>query len=310
MERLLLILALILALILVLGLSGKVVLLRHGIRQLRKDLEEHFAQETNTLLDTASRDRELRQLASCLNTQLRLLRQQRHQYLSGDRELKEAVTNISHDLRTPLTAICGYLDLMKQEILPENQQRYLSLIQNRVDAMRQLTEELLRYSVILSRQELDLQEVCINDVLEESIAGCYAGLVSRNIQPRLDICQQRVERTLNREALGRVFGNILSNALKYSDGDLAITLSADGSLCFSNRASQLDEIQVGRLFDRFFTVETGRNANGLGLSIAKTLTQQMGGTIQAVLQEGTLSICLTFPECRPAHALPASRSID
>ncbi len=306
MERLLLILAL----ILVLGLSGKVVLLRHGIRQLRKDLEEHFAQETNTLLDTASRDRELRQLASCLNTQLRLLRQQRHQYLSGDRELKEAVTNISHDLRTPLTAICGYLDLMKQEILPENQQRYLSLIQNRVDAMRQLTEELLRYSVILSRQELDLQEVCINDVLEESIAGCYAGLVSRNIQPRLDICQQRVERTLNREALGRVFGNILSNALKYSDGDLAITLSADGSLCFSNRASQLDEIQVGRLFDRFFTVETGRNANGLGLSIAKTLTQQMGGTIQAVLQEGTLSICLTFPECRPAHALPASRSID
>lgn len=291
MERLLLILAL----ILVLGLSGKVVLLRHGIRQLRKDLEEHFAQETNTLLDTASRDRELRQLASCLNTQLRLLRQQRHQYLSGDRELKEAVTNISHDLRTPLTAICGYLDLMKQEILPENQQRYLSLIQNRVDAMRQLTEELLRYSVILSRQELDLQEVCINDVLEESIAGCYAGLVSRNIQPRLDICQQRVERTLNREALGRVFGNILSNALKYSDGDLAITLSADGSLCFSNRASQLDEIQVGRLFDRFFTVETGRNANGLGLSIAKTLTQQMGGTIQAVLQEGTLSICLAFP---------------
>lgn len=306
MERLLLILAL----ILVLGLSGKVVLLRHGIRQLRKDLDDHFAQETNTLLDTASRDRELRQLASCLNTQLRLLRQQRRQYLSGDQELKEAVTNISHDLRTPLTAICGYLDLMKQEILPKNQQRYLSLIQNRVDAMRQLTEELLRYSVILSRQELPMQAVCINDVLEESVAACYASLVSRNIQPRLDICQQRVERTLNREALGRVFGNILSNALKYSDGDLAITLNADGSLCFSNRASQLDEIQVGRLFDRFFTVETGRNANGLGLSIAKTLTQQMGGTIQAVLQEGTLSICLTFPECRPAHALPASRSID
>lgn len=289
MERLLLILAL----ILVLGLSGKVVLLRHGIRQLRKDLEEHFAQETNTLLDTASRDRELRQLASCLNTQLRLLRQQRHQYLSGDRELKEAVTNISHDLRTPLTAICGYLDLLRQG--PENQQRYLALIQNRVDAMCQLTEELFRYSVILSRQELPMQTVCINDVLEESVAACYASLVSRNIQPQLDICQQRVERTLNREALGRVFGNILSNALKYSDGDLAITLSPDGSLCFSNRASQLDEVQVGRLFDRFFTVETGRNANGLGLSIAKTLTQQMGGTIQAVLQEGTLSICLAFP---------------
>ena len=296
MERLLLTLALILALILVLVLSCKVLLLRSAIRQLRKDLDEHFAQETNTLLDTISRDRELRRLASGLNTQLRLLRQQRQQYLSGDRELKEAVTNISHDLRTPLTAICGYLDLMEQETLPENQQRYLSLIQNRVDAMRQLTEELFRYSVILSRQELPVQQVCINDVLEESIAGCYAGLVSRNIQPRLDICQQPVLRQLNREALGRVFGNILSNALKYSEGDLAITLKESGSLRFSNSASKLDEVQVGRLFDRFFTVETGRNANGLGLSIAKTLTQQMGGTIDATLEDGQLCIYLTFPK--------------
>ena len=295
MERLLLTLALILALILVLVLSCKVLLLRSAIRQLRKHLDEHFAQETNTLLDTISRDRELRRLASGLNTQLRLLRQQRQQYLSGDRELKEAVTNISHDLRTPLTAICGYLDLMKQEPLPENQQRYLSLIQNRVDAMRQLTEELFRYSVILSRQELPVQQVCINDVLEESIAGCYAQLIRRNIQPQLDICQQPVVRQLNREALGRVFGNILSNALKYSEGDLSITLEEGGSLCFSNSASKLDEVQVGRLFDRFFTVETGRNANGLGLSIAKTLTQQMGGTIDATLEDGQLCIRLHFP---------------
>ena len=252
-------------------------------------------QETNTLLDTISRDRELRRLASGLNTQLRLLRQQRQQYLSGDRELKEAVTNISHDLRTPLTAICGYLDLMKQEMLPENQQWYLSLIQNRVDAMRQLTEELFRYSVILSRQELPVQQVCINDVLEESIAGCYAQLIRRNIQPQLDICQQPVVRQLNREALGRVFGNILSNALKYSECDLSITLEEGGSLCFSNTASKLDEVQVGRLFDRFFTVETGRNANGLGLSIAKTLTQQMDGTIDATLEDGQLCIRLHFP---------------
>ena len=276
-------------------LTKSVLLLRSAIRQLRKDLDEHFAQETNTLLDTISRDRELRRLASGLNTQLRLLRHQRQQYLSGNRELKEAVTNISHDLRTQLTAICGYLDLMEQETLPENQQRYLSLIQNRVDAMRQLTEELFRYSVILSRQELPVQQVCINDVLEESIAGCYAQLIRRNIQPQLDICQQPVVRQLNREALGRIFGNILSNALKYSEGDLSITLEENGSLCFSNTASKLDEVQVGRLFDRFFTVETGRNANGLGLSIAKTLTQQMGGTIDATLEDGQLCIRLHFP---------------
>lgn len=294
MERLLLTLALILALILVLVLSCKVLLLRSAIRHLREALDEHLSQETNTLLDTTSRDRELRRLASELNAQLRLLRQQRQQYLSGDRELKEAVTNISHDLRTPLTAICGYLALLEQEPLAENPQRYLSLIHNRVDAMRQLTEELFRYSVILSRQELSLEAVCINDVLEESIASCYLDLVGRNIQPQLDICQQPVVRQLNREALNRVFGNILSNAIKYSEGDLSITLTQDGTLCFSNTAQKLDEVQLGRLFDRFFTVETGRSANGLGLSIAKALTQQMGGTIRAALHEGRLSIFLAF----------------
>ena len=277
------------------GLLFKIHLLRKSAQEIQEAFLYRLTTDTNTLIDISSRDSHMRQLAASINTQLRLLRQQQQQYLSGDRELKEAVTNISHDLRTPLTAICGYLDLMEQEPLPENQQRYLSLIQNRVDAMRQLTEELFRYSVILSRQELPVQQVCINDVLEESIAGCYAGLVSRNIQPQLDICQQPVVRQLNREALGRVFGNILSNALKYSEGDLAITLEEGGSLCFSNTASKLDEVQVGRLFDRFFTVETGRNANGLGLSIAKTLTQQMGGTIDATLEDGQLCIRLHFP---------------
>ena len=294
MEHLLLIIIGILLLI-IFVLLAKVYFLHRSAQEIADAFRDRLTADTNTLIDISSRDSHMRQLAASINTQLRLLRHQRHQYLSGDRELKEAVTNISHDLRTPLTAICGYLDLMEQETLPENQQRYLSLIQNRVDAMRQLTEELFRYSVILSRQELPVQQVCINDVLEESIAGCYAQLIRRNIQPQLDICQQPVVRQLNREALGRVFGNILSNALKYSEGDLSITLEENGSLCFSNTASKLDEVQVGRLFDRFFTVETGRNANGLGLSIAKTLTQQMGGTIDATLEDGQLCIRLHFP---------------
>ena len=223
-----------------------------------------------------------------------ILRKQRHRYLVGDRELKEAVTNISHDLRTPLTAICGYLDLLQREPLSENAVRYISLIENRTEAMKQLTEELFRYSVILSTQELEIETVCLNGVLEESIAAFYAALTSRGIQPQIHMSGKRIEKQLNRDALSRVFSNILNNALKYSDGDLEITLRDYGEIVFANTASGLNEIQVGKLFDRFFTVEAARNLGGLGLAISKTLVEQMGGNISAKLVDHVLSIQIQF----------------
>ncbi|MDE5931133.1 MAG: HAMP domain-containing histidine kinase, partial [Lachnospiraceae bacterium] len=95
--------------------------------------------------------------------------------------------------------------------------------------------------------------------------------------------------------LSRIIGNIISNAMKYSDGDLQITLSERGEMTFSNHASGLDEVQAGKLFDRFYTVHTARKSTGLGLSIAKQLTERMGGIIDAGYREGMLSIYLFFP---------------
>ena len=293
MEHLLLAIIGILLLI-IFVLLAKVYFLRRSAQEIRDAFRDRLAADTNTLIDVSTRDPYMRKLAAEINVQLRLLRQQRHKYLSGDRELKDAVTNISHDLRTPLTAICGYMDLLQKEETNENVSRYLSLIENRVDAMKQLTEELFRYSVILSTQEMVMETVYVNGALEESIAAFYGVLTSRGIQPEICITENRIERQLNREALSRIFGNILNNALKYSDGDLSITLRNDGEIIFSNTASGLNEVQVGKLFDRFFTVEAARNANGLGLSIAKTLVEQMGGTIQAKLQDSRLYICIHF----------------
>ena len=294
MEHLLFIIIGILLLI-IFVLLAKVYFLRKSAQEIRDAFRDRLTVDTNTLIDISTRDPYMRKLAADINVQLRLLRQQRHKYLTGDRELKEAVTNISHDLRTPLTAICGYLDLLDKEDKSENTSRYLSLIGNRVEAMKQLTEELFRYSVILSTGDLVLEPVCVNGVLEESIAAFYGALTSRDIQPEIHITENRIERQLNREALGRVFSNILNNALKYSDGDLEIFLHDDGEIIFSNTASRLNEVQVGKLFDRFFTVEAARNANGLGLAISKTLVEQMGGTIQAKSEEGRLYICIYFP---------------
>ena len=293
MEHLLLIIIGILLLI-IFVLAVKVWFLRKSAQEIAEAFRDRLAADTNTLIDISTRDPYMRKLAADINVQLRLLRQQRHKYLSGDRELKEAVTNISHDLRTPLTAICGYLDLLDKEDKSENTSRYLSLIANRVEAMKQLTEELFRYSVILSTGDLKLDTVYVNGVLEESIAAFYGALTSRGIQPEIDITENRIERQLNREALGRVFSNILNNALKYSDGDLEITLHDDGEIVFSNTASGLNEVQVGKLFDRFFTVEAARNSNGLGLAISKTLVEQMGGSISAELKEKRLVILIRF----------------
>ena len=269
------------------ALLGKIYLMHKATLEIGEAFEVKLAADTNTLIDISSRDPYLCRLAASINTQLRILRKQRHRYLVGDRELKEAVTNISHDLRTPLTAICGYLDLLQREPLSENAVRYISLIENRTEAMKQLTEELFRYSVILSTQELEMETVCLNGVLEESIT-------SRGIQPQIHMSGKRIEKQLNRDAISRVFSNILNNALKYSDGDLEITLRDDGEIVFANTASGLNEIQVGKLFDRFFTVEAARNLGGLGLAISKTLVEQMGGNISAKLVDHVLSIQIQF----------------
>lgn len=268
-------------LVIIVGLVIKIYCLESDIKEIIGDFEEKLLADTNTLISISSRDRNIRNLAASINGQLKVLRKLQLKYQNGDAELKAAVTNISHDLRTPLTAICGYMDLLEKEEKSENVSRYLSLIENRIDAMKQLTEEMFRYSVILSTEDMELEMVHINAVLEESIAGFYGALKERGIEPVISITEQRIERCGNKAALSRVFSNILNNALKYSDGDLEISLQDDGTILFSNTATALNEVHVGKLFDRFYTVENARNSNGLGLSIAKTLIEQMNGEIEA-----------------------------
>ena len=213
----------------------------------------------------------------------------------GNQELKVAVTNISHDLRTPLTAICGYLDLLEQEESDDNVKKYLDVIRERTDSMRSLTEELFSCSLLAIQDEkLHIEQICINDILEQSIAGFYGVLINKRILPDIQMSEIRVMRQLDKEAVRRIFDNILSNAARYSDGDLAISLSADGRIQFSNHAAKLSSVEVEKLFERFYTVETARNSTGIGLSIARLLTERMGGDITAEYKDGQLYIQIAF----------------
>ena len=263
------------------------LILRHSIREVAEELEEKLRTDTNTLISISIGDSSVQLLASRINRQLRALRKERLKLQTGNDELTTAVTNISHDLRTPLTAICGYLDLLEQEPQSEKSGRYLAVIRERTDAMRSLTEELFRYSVITATMdELCMERVSLNDILEQSLAGFYGALSARGITPELQMPEEKVVR--------RIFDNILSNAVKYSSGDLAVSLMPDGAVTFSNSAPSLSRVQAERLFDRFYTVETARSSTGLGLSIAKLLTEKMGGTITAEYENGHLQICIAF----------------
>lgn len=277
-------------------LLAYLLVLRHSLREAAEELDEKLRTDTNTLISISSGDRAMQSLITHINRQLQALRRERLRLHSGNAELTAAVTNISHDLRTPLTALCGYLDLLEQEPQTEAAARYLAVIRERTDAMRALTEELFRYSVLTATaDELHTEPVCLNDVLEQSLAGFYGTPSARGITPSVQLPEEKVIRPLDATALRRVFDNILSNAAKYSDGDLAVALAPDGEVTFSNRASALSRVEAARLFDRFYTVDSARGSTGLGLSIAKLLTEKLHGTISADYENETLRICIAFP---------------
>ena len=275
----------------------KWALLRASLREVSRELAEKLRTDTNTLISLSSGDRAVRALAAQMNIQLQALRRERLRLQKGDAELKNAITNVSHDLRTPLTAICGYLELLEKEEHSEKARRYLAVIRERSQAMRDLTEELFRYSMAAAAaEEMTRQPVSVKDVLEQSLAGFYGSLTEKGISPEIRLPNGPVVRNLDPAALRRIFDNLLNNALKYSDGDLRVSLTEAGEAVFSNAAGKLDCVQTQRLFDRFYTVETASGSTGLGLSIAHMLVENMGGEIGAEYVSGRLRIFVRFPE--------------
>ena len=191
----------------------KLWLLRRSLDEIAGQLGERLSQDTNNPIFLSTRDPHARKLAAELNTQLKELRRQRQKFRQGDMELKNAVTNISHDLRTPLTAIRGYLDLLEREDLPEDALRYLEQIENRMEAMTRLTEELFRYSLAADLPQLVLEETDLRRVLEESLVSFYANLGQRGIVPQIALPEEPVIRRLDPSAASRSFGNIIINIL-------------------------------------------------------------------------------------------------
>ncbi len=275
----------------------KIYMMKKSVREIRTDFGDRGKLDSNSLIGVSSRDKDIRALTNDMNHVIVDLRKAFHKYKEGDREVRTAITNISHDIRTPLTAICGYLALMKKQDKSPEMERYLDIIDERAEHMKALTEGLFSYSLILnSEEQVELEDVSLNKVLEDCIMEYYGALTERGIEPTINITENKIVRKLDKTHIDRAISNVISNAIKYSDGDFDIKLKDDGTMIFSNKASGITSVEAARLFDRFYTVETGRNSTGLGLSIARTFVEQMGGEIGAEYMNGRLAIRITFPE--------------
>ena len=242
--------------VIIILLSVKIYLMEKSVREITEALDDRLKTDTNILIDISGRNKKMRRLAARINAELRLLRKERRYYQQGNQELKDSVTNISHDLRTPLTAICGYLNLLKREEKSGAVEEYLVQIQNGVDALISLTEELFRYSIVTSSCELKKERINVVSVLEESLLSFYGMMQEKGIQPVITMPEEPVWRMLDVSALNRIFSNVIGNALKYSDGDLFVDMKENGTITFSNTARTLNSVIVGRLLERFYTVGT------------------------------------------------------
>ncbi len=283
-------------LLLAVYLIVKIFLIKKDIAGIDREFNEKLKADTNTLITVDGKDKTVCRLAADINEQLKVLRKQRLKYEQGDLELKSAVANISHDLRTPLTAISGYLELLEKEQKSQDAERYIGIIKNRTDTLKQLAEDLFRYSVITSPDyDSPKERLSVNSVLEECIAYHYNAFRQAKIIPEIHLPEITVYCNMNRVALNRIFSNLIENAIKYSNGDFCVELNDKGEITMSNMASELSTVEVSMLFDRFYTVENAKKSTGLGLSIVKILVEQVGGTIYAKYAAGKLITCICLP---------------
>ncbi|MCI9443074.1 MAG: HAMP domain-containing histidine kinase [Ruminococcus sp.] len=281
--------------LIIVAVSLKLIILRKSIKEIQKLLHRIILIDTNNLITISSNDREIKDLANSLNIELKKLRKQKLQYENGNQELKRFVTDISHDLRTPLTAISGYIELLGEEQLNETQKEYVKIIDNKTRELTVLTEQLRDLGIGIDfERTVKKEKCCINDILEETVASLYNSFKQKNIVPNITICEKKVYKNIDRDMIIRVFENLISNAIKYSDNNCNITLNEDGKVSFSNKASKLDVTTIKKIFDRYYTVENMKKYSGLGLTIAKQLVELNGGIITAKYIKDELYIEILF----------------
>lgn len=221
----------------------------------------------------------------------------------------DLITNVSHDIRTPLTSIIGYLGLLKtqQNIDAEEQNKYVSIAYDKALQMKALADDLFEYTTLRSstKTKLVLAPLHVNSMLEQVAAGFELEAEKKGIRFEVTCRPHDLVMQADAKKIVRVLNNLISNALKYGHGATQINLIANAingntvELRVENNGEQIPQDSLNKIFERFYRVETSRNlktgGTGLGLAITKSIVDLHGGTISCQSTKELTSFIIRLP---------------
>lgn len=266
-----------------------------GLSEQLKDLEPG----SNQRLTCSVRDRNILSLCRLVNTYIDSQQKLVLQAREAEEELKYTIASVSHDIRTPLTGASGYMQMAEKTEDPDKRKEYCRIVRGRLKDLEQLLDQLFLYTKLTSQEiSLQMEPVSLFPLVCEVLTGFYGKFQEQNREPSLDFQEEAIQIQGDSSQLKRVLGNLVSNSLSYGLGPLFIVQKGN-TLTFSNKVKDPGSIDPDQMFVRFYRGDPSRNASksshaGLGLSIARELTQAMGGKIEARLHEDILEIVLTF----------------
>ena len=274
--------------------------IKRQLRQITAQLEERTSGETEKKITVSLFDGNINKLAASLNRSLKRQQELRVEVRRKDLQLKDSIANLSHDLRTPLTSISGYLQLLRNPDCPENKKEaYLQIIDDKAHVLKTLIDSLYELS-LLEDQQLKEEKLDLNLLLSEVLAGQYELFHKLGIKLNVTLPNYPVWISGDHVACTRILQNLLNNIARYAKEDAEIILEKRASNAFlsvCNSAPDISQEDMEHLFDRFYTVDKSRNSGGtgLGLSIVKALLIQMSGLISASLNDQHLCLVINFP---------------
>ncbi|MTK13279.1 MAG: HAMP domain-containing histidine kinase [Clostridiaceae bacterium] len=280
-------------------LLARLILFKKVIRSITNQLDSYSNLKTHKKIDISLFDKDVEALSKCINEYIDVNIQTNVKRKQAEDELKKAIANISHDLRTPLTSILGYIQMIKSKKLSqEKQDEYLDIAERRAKSLKTLLSDFFELSIIESNEyNLELEFVDLNKVLCEVITSFYDSFIEKNINPQINLPEERIMVVGNAVAIKRVIENLLINIIKHAEKDVSINLKKDNdraSITTINSANNVWKEDVNLLFNRLYNADASRtniNGNtGLGLSIVKSLMENMEGSVYAEVNKDLLYV--------------------
>jgi len=284
----------ILVIILILCIT-RILRMKQDVKSISNSLKYIKENDTNQQLTTATFYKDICNLTITMNEILEDQRQIHIANENSNREYRQAITNISHDLKTPLTSVIGYIQMIQSDgINEDNKVEYLKIIEMRLKSLSNLTNELLEYSrIIEGKVSLDFEQININNMLRDIISTFYDQLIKYNYEVTINIPDEALYFMGDIASFERIFMNLVQNVLKFGTEMFDLSLNQEKRIIsFRNRIADIQGFQVEFLFDRFYTADRSRNSKstGLGLAIVKELIISMGGTIRSFTEKDFLVI--------------------